>query len=173
MKTFAQFIAEGRDAPLYHGSRLTFALTIVQSGKIEGRTVHMSSRLGVKSHTSGADRMVNGISTTRNIRYAMSWSEHYREDPNPAVVFEFDQRKIAHNFQIRPIDYFSFGGFNANPRSEAEEFIITPVLPIEKYLTGIYVNLAAYKELERNAKYYGDDYEGNFILKHPKYKGIK
>lgn len=140
MITFSQFLTEARMAPLYHGTSMVYFASIADNG-FEPKTLHVPKKL---LKTTGNHKLefgsnnpwgvketldyVKGISTTRNFKFASNWAKAGAE--RGWVVFEFDQQKLTHRYQIKPIQYFSkdFGRarFQGNSdKNEFEEFIIT------------------------------------------------
>lgn len=93
MKTFRQYIAEAKMAPLYHGTAFDNVYSILRDGKIKA---------------SGNGR----VSTTRDIRSAGSAfaTEAY---------FVLDQQKIGYRQKIKPTDW-STGGSVARDKSQIE-----------------------------------------------------
>lgn len=75
MKSFEQFIAEGRDAPIYHTSTLSDAAKIIKTNVL-------------KMGNNGS------ISFTREIRHAEWFND---------VIFVLNQAKLAQNYKLIPI----------------------------------------------------------------------
>lgn len=111
-------ISEGRDAPLYHGTEFDSLLNILKTNTIRGETEH---------ENLDGKRLV-GISTTRDFRFAASWTN---ESNSP--VIELNQPKIVHNYKIKPISY------NSSHREEAEDFIVAKggLKPANRYIVRI------------------------------------
>lgn len=140
MKTFDQFLTEGRDAPLYHGLRSasweTIYKIIVDDKALIAHTRHSAQKLLKPYIVTTPEKSVSGpnwlkgLSATRNLNFAWQWSfdgigEHQ------AIVFEFDQAKLARDFQIIPIQYWDGRARKVERvaskivRNEYEEFIIS------------------------------------------------
>lgn len=108
-------LVEGRDAPLYHGTSVKKAISILQAGRVKANTEHF---VPPRSHN-----IVKGISLSRSLRTAKSWGK---------VVFVFDQAKIAQRQQILPIDYWQSypmkvdwsDKIHRRTHEEAEEFVV-------------------------------------------------
>lgn len=100
MKTFTQYLEEGRDAPLYHSTTMNGLLGILRYGKIVAGT--------------GANAP-HYISVTRDRQFALKFSG------KSTIVIQLDQRKIS---QVHPITPIADRGYTrAKQRSESEEVI--------------------------------------------------
>jgi hypothetical protein len=157
MKTFDQFITEGRDAPLYHGTRLTHAIDILRTGKILPNTLHHLRDYN-QLHVIGIGTPDNaktsrGISLTRSRAFAAHWVIKWAGQ-EVGVIFEFKQTLLAQRYKIKSTAFnqqFTRGktdnittryvenkGIPANGGNEYEEFIITDKpLDIRKYVKRI------------------------------------
>lgn len=140
MINFKTFLAEARMAPLYHGTSMKFFASITDNG-FEPRTLHVPKKLlkttgnhkiefGSNNPWGAKETLdyVRGISTTRNFKFADDWGKAGSE--RGWAVFEFDQQKLTHRYQIKPIQYFvsDYGKsrFQGNDKkNEFEEFIIS------------------------------------------------
>ena len=143
MKTFNQFLTEGRDAPLYHGTDVDSAIRILNANKLVG---------------SYNDHNAPTISLTRSIRYAQHFAKDKFSDTVETIVFELDQRKLSQTYKIVPYNYFS-----DDVPNEYEEVVFTKGIDnFNKYLLKVHV-------FEKP----GRPIKGNVILNHPKlfYKG--
>ena len=127
MKTFSQYLAEGRDAPLYHGTDPMSAADILVSDVLLDKTNH--------NNVSKP-----GVSLTRLYKTAERWPG------GASIVFEIDQRLLTHKYQIRPINahnvwaqngMFSFNQEHSKYEDLYEEHVIGPIRPLSKYLTRI------------------------------------
>ena len=149
MKTFQQFITEGRDAPLYHGTSVADAVEIINTDEMEARTpqVHMGLFPQKPKH------VVKGISLSRNHRVASQFGP---------VVFEFDQRKLVHRHKIIPFQFADSeiagypkaiaarsteGSVTGAYSAESEEFVIGPIRDVDKYITAIHVHYLVFKNM--------------------------
>lgn len=122
MKTFNQFIVEGRDAPLYHSTSIENADQIIRTNRISS-----SMNLGAMPN----------ISLTRDFRFAEGW--RYND-----VVFELNQAKLIQTNKIKPYNYFddkarrrnsSYEKFNFE--NQSEERAIRDIFPLDRCLTKI------------------------------------
>jgi hypothetical protein len=153
MKTFSQHlqtIAEGRDAPLYHGVRIADnCVNILLSRHIEPRTAHP-----IQVAEPNSIGVVIGVSLTRSYKFAVTWSSKFQ---GMGMVVELDQHKLTTRFKIRPINYWNTSarkvvdtspGYAIEFGSEFEEFIETKQpISIEKYATRIYANKQIFDQL--------------------------
>jgi len=152
VRTFAEFLAEGRDAPLYHGTSLTAAGSIVYTDIMQGgRRPDPVPGRATKEHTA---------SFTRDYKFAYNWS-------GADCVMVFDQTKLSHNHKIIPSNFWAQAmhsrfqpyGRVARParqktvmggyaESESEELIIGPIKNISRYLIKIIVKNQEYARLK-------------------------
>jgi len=98
MIKFSEFLSEGRDAPLYHGTTHSHASAILRSGYFDPVT-RQNSKVLLKSKNKFESK--DGVSLTRNFHFAKT----YISGPN--VVFQLNQTKLAQNFEIIPVQYFN------------------------------------------------------------------
>lgn len=153
MITFKQFLSEARLAPLYHGTTVKHAIAILEEDELSPKTFQNSFNLlktpfkfekNVLGHpypvgSPGTVKRIWGVSTSRNLNFSKKWVALNHETPfDETVVFELDQRKLTHRYQIKPINFFMK---SVGPsQNEYEEFIITErPIPIGSYLTKIHV----------------------------------
>lgn len=105
MKSFTQFITEGRDAPIYHATDL------------DSYREMMAQNLIKPSRPDGfGKQIVWGVSTTRNLRFAkhyMASTKGYSE----AVILQLDQRKIAQRYKIIPYNWDAYSSMDSKGRS--------------------------------------------------------
>jgi hypothetical protein len=170
---------EGRDAPIYHGvDQIRYAISALDQNFLLGKTSHGKWISGLRypsyelSANSGESKY--GISTTRDLLFALKWGE---------VVFELDQNKISQKYPIIPMNYFysnksyKHSANNRLSKEEREEFIVTGKngqggIPLSPYLKKIYLDAWLI------AEGYGDDPDGNEqeyiaqIQHHPLYAGL-
>jgi len=129
-------LIEGRDAPLYHGSSVAGALSILKGDEIWAGTQHQKSALSGLGRKG--DAPVFGVSLSRNMRTAFYFG---------AAVFEIDQRRLAQNYKIIPFDYWSAGnpkdiskrGKGPGNQYEYEEFCVGSIKPLRRYLRAIHM----------------------------------
>jgi hypothetical protein len=135
MNNFKQFLEEGRDAPLYHGTYAEAADEIIKDNTMIAYTNHGRKVTSFSYYSKNFRGKVeqDGISLTRDIRFAWSW--------NGQVVFELDQRKLAQTHKIVPIKIEGvLRGKNRNAFMHmAEEFVIGPIKNFDKYLIRIHL----------------------------------
>lgn len=178
LKTFSQFIIEGRDAPLYHSTGFMVGFEILRTGLLEPRTRHLAHRLLKRpfkyndySNTTIEHKiMYSGISLTGSFKYADEWAT--------GIIFEFDQAKLAQRYEIIPLDYFA--SYTENKRTEQEEFILfTKPIPINRYLRKFYVNHNKFNTIEKVREHYSDensewfDLVNKTIFQNPLYGGAR
>jgi hypothetical protein len=148
MKTFNQFITEGRDAPLYHGTRAYLVSRIIFEDALVG--------------SSGMQR--NMISLTRSVRTAQVWSEGSTStgpgrirphDGHPisledTYVLELNQTLLSRNKKLIPVNMagiwsnsreYGYSPDEVSSKYETlfEEHVKSPLMPISRYLTKIIV----------------------------------
>jgi hypothetical protein len=125
-------INEGRDAPLYHGTRLDRLLTILKDNYLEDYTPHQKLKL-LKTPRSNKKQVgydqssVYGVSLTRDMNFASDWR---------SCFIELDQRKLAYKHEILPINFFN----SPDSRYEHEEFVVGRIKNIKSYIKAIYFN---------------------------------
>jgi len=93
MYSFKEYLTEGRDAPLYHGTSFYAANNILYRNVMEARGL---------DHVPNHFLMQEAISFTRNFDFAKRWSED-------EIVFEVDQRKLAQAYKIVPKNHWAIG----------------------------------------------------------------
>jgi len=136
VKTFEEFLAEGRDAPLFHGTSTLKAESILKSNILKANKDWGND----KPH----------VSFTRTMSIAAEWAG-YRGNLSDVVVFEFDQSKLIHRYSLFPINY----GNGSKTRYVAKPFIKSPdyvssgsfreerspvsIVDMDKYLVKIHV----------------------------------
>ncbi len=156
MKSFNQFLTEGRDAPLFHSTSLSSARFIIDDNVIKDRTIQKvhpkpGSRVDDLKNGKFHWKNISGVSLTRNIKFA-NWFGWHVQGYNTLITFELDQTKLAQNYRIQPFNFHSAGedsyapGFNARTqdrydqnKNESEEFIFGPIKNLDKYLLKIHV----------------------------------
>jgi len=151
MKSFSEFLTEGRDAPLFHGiKRFENAYNILCVSRELQPVTHQDSYKLLKAtpnewfHEPDRDRrMIKGISLTRDFHYATMRAP--RMDSRYAIVLVLDQRKLAQRYEIKPVQYWQSLLEPRPARSsitynEAEEFLLTDKpLPLDLYLRKIFI----------------------------------
>jgi hypothetical protein len=136
---------------LYHGTDINNVKEILSSNTISAITEH--SRNG---------KIINGVSLTRDKRYAWDWSG--LPFNRCGVVFVLDWKKLKHNKKITQIDYFQNSQYRKrNPidkTAEAEEFVVGPITPLDRYLVSVEIHrktwidfLIQTKDLEQEGLY--------------------
>ena len=93
MTNFLQFLEEGRDAPLYHGTSLLTATKILESGLLKGSKSTLPPFKKIE------------VSLSRNIKVPIHHAFHV-QDYITCIVFELDQRKLSQNYKIYPYNYW-------------------------------------------------------------------
>lgn len=141
MKTFVQHLEEGRDAPLYHGTTLYDCFN--EEGIIKSNKLSSFFR--------------PNISLTRNLRTALNWSVNRGVHDvdritdmryKPGVVIELDQRKLAQNKKLIPVNManiwaqrgefdYDRGSLHSKSESLFEEQVKAPLKNLNQYMTKI------------------------------------
>ena len=125
MKSFHEFIIEGRDAPLYHGTSVDNARSIIIDGGILPKTFQNSYTLlkspyalspglsrqlvgksGDHNNSLKHNRRVYGISLSRSLNFSRKWAGEY-EGTIGYCVFVLDQRKITQRFEIKAYNFYN------------------------------------------------------------------
>ena len=155
VKRFKQVIAEGRDAPLYHGTTFASAKEILRTGLLNG------------GEFSADKYRLPATSMTRSPQFAVNWMKHndvqglelYIDDEGfqsirtiirtTDVVLVFDQSKLIHNHRIVPYNYWSYHPSKLHTRpaqvrdtygnDAAEEYIPGVVRNVWKYIKQVIV----------------------------------
>lgn len=96
MNQLDQLIAEGRDAPLYHGTGHR-TLEIIRLDLLKPETTHRPTPSMVSA--SRLTPTASGISLTRSLRFAKAWSS--------GIVLVLDQTKLSKEFRILPINFYN------------------------------------------------------------------
>lgn len=142
MKTFDQFLAEGRDAPLYHATNIGAAAQIIDNDMIKAGYS--------KSPIPGQKDQQYAVSFTRSLRFARDWY-------GAEIILEFDQAKLVQNNRLIPSNFFSQvpGALEqsrvARPKTmitftggkietEFEELVVGSVHRVSKCLTKLIIN---------------------------------
>lgn len=170
MISFNQFLSEARSAPLYHSANLLRLDSYIEGGGISPNTLQRIH----KFHNSLSKKQINktkimwgnnvqGISTTRSLRFAKGWKSSEFN-----VIFVINQQKILHNFKVIPLQYWQSERDPARQIStsnEDEEFIVTDKVLGWKYFDGILISRNHYdsKEVKENLKYLTDKYGRDFV----------
>lgn len=146
MQGFSQFITEGRDAPLYHGTDTGSAIDIIQSNEF-------------KAHENLYDEGTPGVSFSRNMTIGNRFATNMGRF---GIVFEVDQKKLAQNYKIKPFNYYSSNGTRQmdsdvmGAYNEFEERVYSDIKNADRYITKVIV-------LSKP----GVKIKGNLILNHP------
>jgi len=88
--SFKEYLEEGRDAPLYHGTSLHNAVLIMKNNKL----------------LSNSDTPLKSISFTRSIKAANHFVFHGKGE-NTCVIFEVNQRKLTQRYKIEPYNFYN------------------------------------------------------------------
>lgn len=158
MKSFEQFLTEGRDAPLYHGCSLYNAEYNLRNNGIFAFTQYG-----------------RGVSLSRSKAFSSQWGP---------VLFELDQTKLIQNHKIKPYNFFGDPKVDPNPDTVArtkgslykkatfmnqfEEAVPGDIKPLDRYLTAIWI---ADYILDNAVNHGTDDDKVQLILSNPKYAG--
>jgi hypothetical protein len=159
MINFKEFLTEGRDASLYHGTTYGAGIAIIQQNSIRPTTTHSNYKLKRppkypkeapkdavtgKHHPHYEDHELPGISLTRSLKFAIYWSRN--------LVLELNQRKLTQNYKIVPLQYWQSYNVSRSKEpfkypnklttaNEYEEFLLTgKSLPVLKYLVAVHIS---------------------------------
>jgi hypothetical protein len=154
---FKQFLEEGRDAPLFHATSLDSLNQILKGNIVKAWTTQNINK-----------KRIDGVSLTRDFRFAKNWAMKTPFKMARSCVIEFDQRKLSQRYKIVPFNYslMSSGAAREMNNSEAEEFVIGPIKDPNKYINkihftdNIFYNTEASKEVLNHPKLFVD---GKFI----------
>jgi hypothetical protein len=132
---------------LYHSTRLESLYDILDSDEIKANTSH---RIEVSRHVSIRPRDVDsrgyieGVSLTRNIRFARRWRSRWSADAG-GIVLVLDAGKLRQRYRMIPLAYWTTNGARwiddaarANG-DESEEFLIGAIKPVIPLLIEIQV----------------------------------
>lgn len=169
MKSFAQFITEGRDAPLFHATDVSGASNIVRTDVIEARTFQRTDYSGPGAWSNknepAAYREYSGVSLSRSRKYATRYAFH-EKNFNTVIIFELDQRKLAQTHKIIPYNYYGAGlnQYNQgkariqNPwehhMNEQEEYVIGAIKNLNRYILKLHVMSELTMETLNSKAYY-------------------
>lgn len=159
---YYEIITEGRDAPLYHGTGSSNAISIIEQDAIRAKTDHDTAKL--TNYGSKGDYQ-SGVSLTRNKKMAEGFGE---------VVFEIDQRRLAQTNKLIPIDYWAkpdkpsnrgrgHSGSIVSGTYEYEEFCVGEIKPLRRYLIAIHMTAHGCRRLKRDY----DMKDIAVLMKHP------
>lgn len=158
MYNFKQYLEEGRDAPLYHGTRSKeTAVKILKSNKFIANETHPGEH-----HTTKKSTKKNAVCFSRliNSRFVL-----YKE-----VVFVINQRKLSQRYKIIPveIEYEWFGSRPYRPRESEifEEYITRDLVDLDKYILKIILDNRLEKWFN-NIKGHGKSTEYDILINHP------
>ncbi len=142
-----------RPSILYHGTSSDNACKIIYNNVLLANTEHIATydRSDFRPKEINKYGKVKGISLSRNPFFAKRWTS------GQGVVLAFDAYKLHQRYRFIPIAY-------AGKRTEAEEFMIGELKPVDQYLTAVIVSRATFNELE--------DENENFIEGHEPYTEI-
>jgi hypothetical protein len=148
MKTFAQFITEGRDAPLYHATGFKCIKDILVND------ILIPARDGTRYAEDAHEFYTkNTLSLTRSLPFALQWAP---------IVLELNQSKLAQTHAIRPYNFWNanhpgsrrISSYGSKPLiypkqsreladekwgNQYEEMIVSLIKPISKYLVKVIV----------------------------------
>lgn len=102
---------------LYHSTSYETALKILKNNNINGLTIHQT----------GVDKIIRGVSLTRDLNFAKSWDD---------CIFVLDKEALISKFKLLPYNAFKSA---KKYRSESEEFLIGNLSNLSKYLNKIYI----------------------------------
>jgi hypothetical protein len=145
---FKQYLEEGRDAPLYHGTSVDLAQNILKHNTLSAITHHRHIK------NNKRDKSIKVISLSRNISFVLKWMKRRFDSYDPFVIFELDQRRLSQKYKIIPYNHFGdnqyFDGKAAArqqndlykidfPINQYEENVIGDIKTFNRYLTKIMV----------------------------------
>ncbi|PCJ96825.1 MAG: hypothetical protein COA52_01040 [Hyphomicrobiales bacterium] len=156
---FKQYLEEGRDSPLFHGTPIYAAEKIIKENKLDanftGYNKNFISFSRIKSHSFYVAREIH--------------------DTRLIVIFELDQRKLAQRHKIVPFNFSNkrpgigdrtpmftkIGRMSSTGTNEFEETIKAPINDLKKYIKRIYIRRHIFDE-------YSDDKTYKLLMNHPK-----
>lgn len=113
MKTFNQFIVEGRDAPVYHGTSFESFQSMCADDRIQPSSADYPTDNPNFNKTGVRKNVLWGISTTRNYRFAVQFIDQKRDTP---IIIQLDQTKLAQKYKFIPYNW-DFMSPNANGKT--------------------------------------------------------
>ena len=168
MHNFKQYLEEGRDAPLYHGTTVESVGYILKQNILKP-----GEQLWIND-----DKYKYVSSFTRSERYAYEFAtEHWQESLDGIVVFKVDQRKIAQRHKIGPASWlFADMGEDRGTRpdgwiNQSEERVVGTIRKFSQYILSMNV-----KDYKRTLKYVEKNKwlkEPELFLKHPLLYDVK
>lgn len=114
MLSFLQFVNEGKDAPIYHGTRLDTAekiydqnvLLAQKGGNASTRAVDVMPHLIGGVAKSKKTQPTIGICFSRDKSYSRWFASYYRGSiVSGTVVFGVDTRRLRHNYRVLPLNF--------------------------------------------------------------------
>lgn len=130
------YVRQARTAPLYHGTTLNKALSIIQMSELKGN---------LHTHPNEWDvYKQSGVSLTRDKWFVDRWAE---------VIFVIDQDKLSRRHQIIPRDFShmvpdDYDG-EVSHREESEEFVPGSIPNLDRYLISIQFSSYGLKQLSK------------------------
>lgn len=143
---FIQYLVEGRDATLFHGTSLENLKAILKTDKLVGK-------LDTKPTSNYVNQ--NVIYLSRNYRHAGFMADVKAYETNSEdVIIEISQRLMSNRFKIRPNHSskkakFKSPEFGGNDESE-EVVVAKEIKGFIKYIVAIHVNNRVVKDKEIN-----------------------
>ena len=129
MISFKQFLAESRYAPLYHGTNVKNALSILKQNVIRAHDAE--------------DDLYPAVSFSRDLNYAKRWviDNNIAKNYNDLVVFVFNQETIKYNYKLFPHNFFYHApAYHKNSNDdEYEERVKSNINNVHKYISYIIV----------------------------------
>ncbi len=177
MISFKQFLSEGRDAPLYHGTDIQSLKQIISNDVLKA---NKENHNGFVAKREGDGRPF--IALSRDIKHSI-WFAGNGNDK--IAVIKLDQRKLAQRYRIEPIHTWKpeksrtpmyrdrYSHIKVSGRigyNEFEERVYSNISPLDKYVSEYLVNEEAINWMKNEAL---DDPQWNYIVKHPKLKTHK
>lgn len=138
-------VLEGRDAPLYHGTQMPSLLSILFLSGVLNKGAHW-----------GRPGEPDGVRLTRSFKTARTFAE---EQELPGGVLELNQTVLAQRHKMVPYRDTDSSG-EVWPDESEEVVIVDSLDPINRYLTGIYVQNEAIQETFKEMDWYRKN-EGN------------
>jgi len=163
MYNFKEYLEEGRDAPLYHGTMPDSIIPIMKSNMLRAETQQFMGK-----------NIKMGVSLTRNINIAHQFATKI------GIVFELDQRKLAYRHKMIPINWENAtqnrgtltrwhettGRNTTNVKpitiNEYEEFVVGPIKNLNDYI----IKIHAKDDIFYNEEYLNKSFA--IFMKHPK-----
>lgn len=128
MKTFIEYLNEGRDASLFHATSPGNASAIIEGNMFRGTSSHPSE--------------APGVSLTRDFTTAVKFGKARWN--TGIVIFELDQRRLAQNVKIAPYNFHQIMRPNLTPARYSTDYANDTFNEFEERVSGNIKNADRY-----------------------------